>query len=85
MESDKLVKAFDVKEYFKRVIFGADQKIDAWVDCIPAVDAVEVVRCRECQRWHTKNCAMGDYPMYTDADDYCSWGQRREEEHNAAG
>lgn len=40
---DKLVKASDVKEYFKRVIFGADQKIGAWVDSIPAVGAVEVV------------------------------------------
>ena len=45
----------------------------------PAVDAVEVVRCRECRRWHTKNCAMGDFPMYTDAEDFCSWGQRRED------
>ena len=42
MENDKLLKASDVKEYFKRVIFGADKKIDAWVDSIPAVDAVEV-------------------------------------------
>ena len=48
-ENDKMVKASDVKEYFKRVIFGADQKTDAWVDSIPAADVVEVVRCGQCK------------------------------------
>lgn len=38
---DDLVRRSDVKEYLKRVIFGADWKIDSWVDAIPAVDAVE--------------------------------------------
>jgi hypothetical protein len=65
MENDKLVKASDVKEYLKRVIFGADQKIDTWVDSIPAVDAVEVrhgewiidetfgsFACSICGSWH---------------------------------
>jgi len=47
MENDKLVKASEVKECFSRVIFGADRKIDAWVDAIPAVDAVEEVRIDE--------------------------------------
>lgn len=27
----KLIKASDVKEHFKRVIFGADQKIDTYM------------------------------------------------------
>ncbi len=33
-----------VKEYLKRAIFGADSKIDKWVDAIPAADVKPVVR-----------------------------------------
>lgn len=38
----KLIDAETVKEYLKRVIWGADPKIDKWVDVMPAVDAVPV-------------------------------------------
>ena len=34
----KLIKDTTVKEYLKRVIFGADQKIDGWVDDMPAAE-----------------------------------------------
>lgn len=27
-----------IKEFLKHVIFGADQKIDIWVDAMPAAD-----------------------------------------------
>lgn len=55
------------------------------VSYLPAVDAVEVVRCRECNN----ACDCGDpYLVCTawgcpcDADEWCSRGKRREE--NAA-
>ena len=35
-----------VKEYLKRAIFGADSKIDKWVDAIPAADVKPVVHGR---------------------------------------
>ena len=35
-----------IKKYLKRVIFGADQKIDQWVDSMPAADVVPVVHGR---------------------------------------
>ena len=50
---------------------------------IPAVDAVEVVRCRECLYWQDNN---GGYPHEEcrwgkgetpDADDFCSYGERK--------
>lgn len=49
----------------------------------PTVDAVEVVRCRECKYWQDNN---GGYPHEDcrwgknetpEADDYCSYGERR--------
>jgi hypothetical protein len=93
MENDKLVKASDVKEYLKRVIFGADQKIDTWVDSIPAVDAVEVCRCKDCRYGTIDQYSAGEYVVVCDApkkrpgtdvyalDWYCPMGQRREDDN----
>lgn len=55
---------------------------------LPAVDAVEVVRCKDCKYWREESlwCDMNSkdrgehYNWY--AEDFCSYGERREE--NAA-
>ena len=50
---------------------------------IPAVDAVHVVRCRECNHCDPENYHC-DHPMSTAAplrrkpDDFCSYGERKE-------
>lgn len=50
----------------------------------PTADVVEVVRCKDCKYWQDNN---GGYPHEEcrwgkeetpDADDYCSFGERRE-------
>lgn len=49
----------------------------------PTVDAVEVVRCRECKHCDPENHHC-DHPMSTAAplsrkpDDFCSYGKRKE-------
>ena len=51
----------------------------------PIVDAVEVVRCKDCAFWQNNN---GGYPHEScvwgkdetpDADDFCSLGERRKD------
>ena len=50
----------------------------------PTVDAVEVVRCRECKHCDPENYHC-DHPMGTAAplrrkpDDFCSYGERKDE------
>ena len=44
--ADEYIKRGDAKEYLKRAIFGADQKIDRWIDSIPSADVRPVVRGR---------------------------------------
>lgn len=47
---------------------------------LPAVDAVEMVRCRECKWWKSNDCTNdthGYVPL--DENDFCSRGQRRED------
>ena len=53
------------------------------IDEIPAIDAVRVVRCRECNHCDPENYHC-DHPMGTAAplrrkpDDFCSYGERKE-------
>ena len=47
---------------------------------IPTVDAVPVVRCKDCKKLGTGECPMEQaYPwISTDSDDFCSYGERRD-------
>lgn len=53
----------------------------------PTVDAVEVVRCRECKHCDPENYHC-DHPMGTAAplirkpDDFCSYGERKDGDGN---
>ena len=51
----------------------------------PTVDAVPVVRCRDCKHWHkdTVFCGYMSYGKASErvnwyADDFCSYGERKE-------
>lgn len=44
----------------------------------PVVDAVEVVRCKDCKYWKTQGCHIdSQYFSETKKDDYCSYGDRK--------
>ena len=58
----------------------------------PTVDAVEVVRCRDCKRCfkHTTKrnrqymwiCMRNDTDLYVRPDDFCSYGERKDGDGN---
>ena len=61
-----------------------DWAIDALVDKQPTVEAVPVIRCKECIRWRrskTNTAAkVCDWDRYEKTEsDYCSWAKRKEE------
>lgn len=97
MENDKLVRLSDVRliesrpdaypeEWNDSYEKGFVDAINAVLD-IPTVDAVEVVRCRECEMANACSderemyCLL--YHAYKPIDYFCGDGQRKEE-HNAA-
>ena len=43
----------------------------------PTVDAVPVVRCKDCKYWDCGDCYLLELSR---PDDYCSYGERREKE-----
>lgn len=69
----------------KITIFIKDgEKFQRMINDAPTIDAVEVVRCKDCKYWQDNN---GGYPNpdcrwneqeTPDADDFCSFGERRE-------
>ena len=65
-----------------RIGFDAIKRV---IDDAPTIDAVEVVRCKDCKYWHsnTEFCDVWSRANFiaqrTLADDYCSRGERRAE------
>ncbi len=63
--------------------------IEKFPTSIPTANVVEVVRCRDCKHYKNEECIYHSEPkeqrMYErwtvdfDEDDYCSYGERREE------
>lgn len=53
------------------------------IDTSPTIDAVPVVRCRECVYKNTTDCPAYDAPFMRTSlrIKFCSEGQRREDEH----
>ena len=59
------------------------------LESAPTVDAVPVVRCRDCKHWH-KDTVFCGYMSYGEAservnwyaDDFCSYGERKDGDGN---
>ena len=55
------------------------------IERVPTVDAVEIVRCKDCKWYERKypwngnsyECSYLEAPM--DDNDFCSWGERKED------
>lgn len=66
----------------------AKKTFDTIIDIQPTVDAVPVVRCKDCKWWKTKHmrngkrkvCVIEAYEPVRNEDEYCSWAERREDE-----
>ena len=59
------------------------------INQFPAVDAVEVVRCKNCRKRHTWECAMhyesedgNEQYGWENDNDFCSWGERKDGDRN---
>ena len=62
----------------------ARQRIQMLIANAPSVDAVPVVRCQDCKNFHRNNendpyCADRRGLSDPEPDDFCSYGERREE------
>jgi len=86
----KLVDADKARE-----CFGGDGVTGAVMqrmfDSLPTIDAVPVVRCRECRHRYTMNCSMyyecsqcgGQWDWTTD-DGFCDRGERKKTDYEVS-
>ena len=70
-------KAVDVEQHTLKMIFEM-------LSAQPTADVVDVVRCKDCKWFNRIGCAIyivddSDKPT---ENDYCSFGERREDERN---
>ena len=79
----RMIDANDVYSLFDKSGFARLHVAD--IDTIPRVDAVEVVRCRECKHRGTDYCIFhikgepADEELLLKLDnDFCSYGERKE-------
>lgn len=66
------------------IIQTAYQDLADFIDSVPEVDAVEVVRCGECKHRSSDYDILGDYlcekrgcRFFCKDNDFCSYGERR--------
>lgn len=60
--------------------------VDQYIDEAPTIDAVPVVRCRDCKYYRNINCLEhGCSSVYgitePDDDDFCSYGELKEDKN----
>lgn len=82
IDANALIDALPVvTEDRKITLYGAVADFMIMISAMPTVDAVEVVRCKECkhfvapQGWPVCDCFYG--LAFANADDFCSYGERR--------
>lgn len=99
--NDRLISADKAKEVLKHLLYETamnnidiadiyediiENRLDTWIELIPTVDAVEVVRCKDCVYYNASEgfCEYlsNNYAPAVDMEenDFCSKGKRREDE-----
>lgn len=71
---------YTITDFFNRQDRGMfwTAGIEKAIDEAPTIDAVQVVRCKDCKYYEGKNTYCANDRLAT-PDDYCSIGERREE------
>lgn len=76
----RLIDADDLKDLMFVALMSYERGfisiIENVINDCPTVDAVEVVRCRDCEHWDDEWCVINE--AYFEDDDFCSYGKRKE-------
>ena len=73
-----------IQETLYRRGFKTRQDIEEWLNSAPTIDAVPVVRCKDCKHYEIhkpkvlENCERKGYIIPMKPDDFCSYGERKE-------
>ena len=78
----RLIDAYKLEELLRSNSARYHNKDDviAAIAGQPTVDAVEVVRCKDCKYFMSDGCAIDAYTFDVTEESFCSYGERREGE-----
>lgn len=72
------MRTIDADKLERQEYWGNEQCFDYVdaedIDNAPTVDAVPVVRCKDCRKFKTYSCRM----VASGYDDFCSYGERKD-------
>lgn len=69
-----------VPDRFGQAMRGGIHKALRCIETAPTIDAVEVVRCKDCKRYRGTNYGFmvcGKFDVISCEDDFCVWGERK--------
>lgn len=84
IDAEALAEQHRIAAYENNNSYSFHITAKAYIDNAPTVDAVPVVRCKECKWWrgpiYGNRCSYHSGPNHTefyDADEFCSRGERK--------
>ena len=78
----KLINAYSAKEALEYTLAGDSASMaERVIDSQPTVDAVPVVRCRECTEFDETEHECSHWYGFRE-NDFCSYGERKEGANN---
>lgn len=89
IDADALIKSMREEDLLYPGVPWSTTGVQKQIDKLPTVDAVKVVRCKDCAKWggvpFGNVCRRWSAPLAgmkncTGPDDYCSYGERRADE-----
>ena len=78
IDADAFLKDILTAGIGKTIIEYSESDIGYMIRKRPTIDAVPVVRCRECKYHNKPPCPMRLSFNWTEDDDFCSYGERKE-------
>ena len=77
----RYIDADDFLDLFYVASMGQDkrfiQTVEQVIEDTPTADVVEVIRCKDCTEWDSKECECSHWYGFRE-NDFCSYGERRE-------
>lgn len=89
IDADALIKSMREEDLLYPGVPWSTTGVQKQIDKLPTVDAVKVVRCKDCAKWSGvpfgNVCRRWSAPLAgmkncTGPDDYCSYGERRDKD-----
>lgn len=74
----RLIDGDELEEKAWRFKLDSRELIAKMIEDAPTIDAVPIVRCKDCEYWDAKELYCCDF-LTQDEMGFCKWGKRREE------